>query len=147
MPYKTWATNDVPTAADFNAMFADPKQATVTTEESTTSTSYGDLTTSGPSVTETLVAGQSCLVFLRALAINQTTSGGAVMSFTVSGVESLAAADANAGWSRSIERNNLFSVHWYQAGTTGSHTFLCKYKAEASGTAAFANRRITLKKF
>lgn len=152
MPIKTFATSDVLTASDLNnGPFADAVSADVAAEESTTSATFGALTTAGPIVSGVqLNANQGCLIFLRALAINQTGGGGTLMSYQVTGASGTqAATTANAAWSRSTERNSINSVSWFVASSTGSHTFTSQYRAEVGGTlgAAFANRRMVVKKF
>ena len=151
MPIKTFATNDVLTASDLNnGPFADAVQATVTVEETTTSASYGALTTAGPTVSGVnLNANQGCLIFLRALAINQDTGGGALMSYQVTGASGTqASTDANAAWTRSQSRGSISSVAWFVASSTGSHTFTSQYRVETGGTTGyFANRRMVVKKF
>jgi len=148
MPRKVFLNNTALDAADLNeGAFSDAVQADVATDQATSSTSYGDLTTVGPSVTMTLTQSQQVMVTVYALMINQTVSGGEFMSFAVSGVESLAASDNNAANSRSTDRVGVQKTTWYTAGTTGSHTFTAKYKAEASGSASFSFRRISVKRF
>lgn len=142
--YRTWATNDIPTAADFNNLFADPVTADVTASESTSSTSYGALTTAGPAVTLSLVSGQKCLVWVMFFGSNAIGAGHtAVMSFAVSGASTLAASDVNAAMndssagSLSVERLTVFT-----AGASGSTTFTSQYKTNGSGSSTFQNRRI-----
>lgn len=143
MPFKTWATNDVPTAADFNAMFADAVSGNVATEENTTSASYGDLTTVGPSAAITLVTGQQARVDISSMMINQTVGGGALATFTTTGVT---ASDTNAAWTRSTERTMATRQTYFVAGSSGTFTSTMKYKVEVNGTAYFASRRITVMK-
>ena len=145
------ATNDVPSAADVNAITADPVTADVSTDESLSAATYGDLATAGPAVTLSLVNGQTCLVCVQ---YQQTAASGAgtnaLMSFAVSGAGTLAAADVNAaimsagvGEQRGTERWTVFT-----AGATGSFTFTAKYRSGmAATTVHFVNRRILAKKF
>lgn len=148
MPYKVFATGDVLTAADMNAVTADPQSADVATIESTSSTSYTDLATSGPAVSMSLAAGQSCLVL-----VEYVTSGSAAttgyMSFAVSGAGSQAASDPNAAQANpstvgliSIGRSSVFA-----AGAAGTYTFTAKYRANTAVSVAFQARRIIVKKF
>ena len=150
MPIKVFGTEVLFPSDLNNGAFADAAQFDVAAEESTTSGTYGDLPggTVGPTVSGVqLNAGQGVLVFLYATMINQTTSGGSYMAFTVSGASTKAAIDADAAWTNNIERVGITKVTWYVATSTGSHTFQAKYKRGASGTAAFANRRIIVKRF
>ena len=150
MPLKTWATNDVPTAADFNSMFSDPLTADVVTLQTTTSLSYTDLATVGPAVTMTMANGQAALVIISAR-MRHSAGGGqsAMMSFAVSGATTLSANDVNgcecpitdlAG--PVVTRATVFI-----AGATGSHTFTAKYQVTSGGTATYFNRRIIVKRF
>jgi hypothetical protein len=150
LPYKTWATNDVPTAADFNAITADPSTADVTTLQTTTSTSYVDLATVGPSVTLTLVSGQTVLVICSAR-VKHSAAGGqsALFSFAVSGASTLAAADVNGAETADTTTggSTITRATVFTAGATGSHTFTMKYQVQAGGTGTYFNRRIIVKKF
>lgn len=151
IPYRTWATNDVPSAADFNALHADPVSQDVATDELTTSATYTDLTTAGPAVSIAMVNGQTALVIVSmqvtSAAVN-TTYG--AMSFAASGAMTVAAADANAaimsmavGEQRGVERTTKVT-----ATSTATATFTAKYRSQTGGTAAhFVNRRIIAKTF
>lgn len=115
--------------------------ASVLTEQSTTSTSFTDLATSGPSVT--LTTGTKALIVFGAGAYNSTTAYSR-MSFAVSGATTLTASDdykfeiyTSTG---QIVVSGCYSVV-LTGLTAGSNTFTCKYKA-SSGTASFYNRRI-----
>jgi hypothetical protein len=151
MPLKTFAAGNVLAASDLNnGPYADAVTADVTALQTTTSTSYTDLSTVGPTAVISLVAGQGVLVWIAARLIHSAGAGAASrMSFAVSGASTQSALDANsilsdatttAGWTLSLPT-------WYVATGTGSHTFTCKYKAVVSGTATFLERRIIVKKF
>jgi hypothetical protein len=131
-----------------NAVTADPSTADVVTQESTTSTSYTDLTTSGPAVTLTLTNGQSCLVCVQALQWN-TLQNWSYMSFAVSGATTLSAADANGALTHAEVNYRGSSSRWtvFTATAAGSHTFTAKYKCDSAGSAVFSNRRLIVKKF
>jgi hypothetical protein len=145
--YRTWATNDIPSAADFNELHADPLTADVVTQENTTSTAYTDLATTGPAVTKTLVNGQKVWVIISARQASDAGSGQASSSFAVSGATTLAAADANAAELVSDIGATVTRATVFTATASGSHTFTMKYKRVAGTTAAFLNRRITVKPF
>jgi hypothetical protein len=118
-------------------------QASISANESTTSTSYTNVATTGPTVTTDLVAGQSVLVHISSRASISTGVGhGAVMSFSVSGVESLSAIDDNSVEIDDSAGATMTKSTIYTAGVTGSHTFQAKYKQINGGTALFADRRI-----
>src|SRR5215207_2977762 len=129
--YRTWATGDVPSAADFNNLHADPLPADVTPGQSTTSTSYVDLATAGPAVTETLVTGQKVLVIVSCRADNTTNTATSAsnMSFAVSGASTLAAADVNAAEITGIcGAGTTTRMTVFTATGTGSTTFTSKYR-------------------
>jgi hypothetical protein len=114
--------------------------ATVATSQTTTSTSYTDLTTTGPAVT--LTTGTRVLVTLSSIIFN-TGVNNSWMAVAVSGATTLAADDARAivvtgttglSASRTFELTGL---------TAGSNTFTAKYKV-TGGTGTFQNRDIVV---
>lgn len=115
--------------------------ATVSTPESRSDTSYGDLATPGPSVE--VVTGERAVVFIGA---NMTGTSGSLglMSFEVSGASTQAASDDTAvnGIADSIHRNAMFYI--VEGLTPGLNIFTAKYRRSASGTgnATFARRNI-----
>lgn len=152
--YKTWATNDVVTASDMNELHADPLQADVATDQATTSGSYTDLTTTGPSVTKTLVSGQKCLVIVQCELLTATDGNSGYMSFAVSGATTLAASDANGAHCYLVKAAGATSAGGetdratvFTASASGSHTFTAKYKSDGTGNLHFINRRIIVKPF
>jgi hypothetical protein len=117
--------------------------ATVNTSETTSSTSYTDLTTPGPAVTVT--TGTKALVIVTSRLWNQTADYVAMMSFAVSGATSLSASNDNAAYARRGTDTviNRFSTATLITGlTAGSNTFTAKYRADIAGTAAFRERQI-----
>lgn len=136
-----------------NELHADPLQADVAAVESTNATSYGDLTTTGPSVTKSLVNGQKVKVTISARIDSPaiaTTEG--YMSFAVSGAGTQAASDTHAATLLSTSVAGLGMVlektTVYTATATGSYTFTCKYKSSSgSATYEFRRRRIIVKPF
>jgi hypothetical protein len=121
-----------------------PSKATITTSQSTTSTTYTDLATVGPSVT--CVTGPSALVLFAARAEHNTTGGIAIVSVEVSGATTLA---ANDDWAFNYEARAASSAQRQSSSelfttlTPGSNTFTVKYRT-ASGTATYEDRRITV---
>lgn len=110
----------------------------VETSESTTSTSYTDLATTGPTVTST--TGSLALVTVTAECVNNTAAATANATFAISGATTTAASDIrrirNSGTSAiRVSVQTLIGV------TAGSNTFQMKYRA-SSNTATFENRRI-----
>jgi hypothetical protein len=148
MPYKTWATNDVVSAADLNAMTADPVTADVLTNENSTATSYGDLTTVGPAVTLTLVSGQRVLITIYSYQARTSVAIG-WMSYEITGASgTIVATDANAAKTGGVVNlaTGVSKTSVFAATATGSHTFTSKYKTDGV-TIGFADRRIIVKKF
>ena len=152
--YRTWVAGDVLTAAQLNQDIRDngnlllPAAATVATSETTTSTSYTDLTTSGPAVT--LTTGTKALIVVGSYMNNNTTSAGCLMGFTVSGATTLAADDTRAlilGRQMTATGSGFIQAAsrliYYASLTAGSNTFTSKYKV-SSGTGTFADRFITV---
>lgn len=114
--------------------------AIVATSQTTTSTSYTDLATVGPSVTVT--TGPYALVFLYNSNVN-STSVSSLMSFEVSGASSMPAADNQsigiAGTAGSREGAGFLLTTL----TPGSNIFTCKYRV-GSGTGTYADRRVSV---
>ena len=150
MPYRNWADTDTLNAADLNAMTADPDSLDVATAETTASSSYGDLTTVGPTRTVQVVAGQTVLVVVSAQISSDTSGEEGFMTYAASGAATVAAADSNAANVRSASGNAWATstrVSFVTATSAGTLTIASKYKRSAAGTARFANRRLLVKKF
>lgn len=133
------------TAAELSALdgLLNMGSATVATTESTTSTSYTDLATAGPSVT--LTTRTFVFVVITAQAWNSSATSGTWWSFAVSGATTLAAADGNAGIVTAAASGDAFrySVAKIVPVTAGVNTFTMKYKAGAN-TATFSKREIAV---
>lgn len=116
----------------------------VTTNETTASTAYADLATTGPLFSVT--TGTLALVFFGCYVSNNTIGSRAIMSFRVSGASTVAAADASSlsyepyasnkyvGCSRVILQTGL---------TPGSSQFRCQYRV-ISGTGAYEQRSLSV---
>jgi hypothetical protein len=121
-----------------------PSTAAVATNQGTTSISYTDLTTVGPSVTVT--TGTMALVIVSAEMWNSTSAFAALMAFAVSGATTRAGADAEALRHQSgtaSEEAAASRMTLVTGLTPGSNTFTAKYRANG-GTAQFLNRAITV---
>ena len=118
--------------------------AYVHTEETTTSTTYTNLATSGPAVT--IFTDQAAVVFLTTIVTSSITSGLALMSFAVSGATTAAAADATAVQMELYSSGAYLTVSgafYYDTLNAGNNTFTAKYRAGASGgTAHFVQRHL-----
>jgi hypothetical protein len=114
----------------------------VTTSQDTTSTSYTDLSTVGPSVTAT--TGPRALVIVRG-AISNSGTGSSRMSYEVSGASSVAAADAQCVGVFGTAGTGVLGgdISLVTGLTAGSNTFTAKYRV-SSGTGTFSTRRIVV---
>lgn len=123
--------------------------ALVATSQTATSTSYGDLATTGPAVTVTIGANGLALVCLSASMTNSSAGGdGALTSFAISGATTMAAGTSPyilfyQTWTTSSLGE--FGATWLVTGLTpGSTTFTVKYAAFSGGTAGWKDRSISV---
>lgn len=130
------------------------RSATVEANEATTSTSYTDLATAGPTLTNVYIgASRQCLVLVRA---GMAVPGGeeAEASFTVSGASTIS---VNETWSAAVGTRGAPAGNWVQANTAavalvkasdglnqGLNTFTMKYKSVLGNTVNFAGRVLTV---
>lgn len=139
------ATNtltNIPTSA---LPYSGVQNAVVATSESTSSTTYTDLTTTTDSVTVTVPASGLVLVMIYC---NWTsTSSQGFMSYAISGaVNNVAATDAKSVAQQAQVASNIvgnLGATFLEVLTPGSTTFKLKYRASSS-TQTFSNRRITV---
>lgn len=112
----------------------------VLTSETTTSTTFDDLTTPGPAVT--VDTGPNALVIVHA-SMENTGAGSSRMAYEVSGSTSSAPADNRGiGVQGVAGAVVLASGVTLQTGLTpGSNTFTAKYRV-SSGTGTFLSRRL-----
>lgn len=128
------------------SIFTHSLAATVSTAEATTSTSYVDLTTVGPTATITSVGTTALVIF--GCKIFRTSGSGALdqaMSVAVSGATTTAASDAFA-FINGTSDNTGFGrrgTSWVQLTITpGSNTYTAKYKCSAATSGTFQDRRM-----
>lgn len=124
--------------------FTNTIEALVSTSETTSSTSYADLATVGPTVSITSV-GTKALVWISAGAFTNTAVDiGHAMSFVVSGATTIAASDvyartdtcSNAGFGTNCS-------NWAEVTINpGTNNYTAKYKLSAATASTFNNRRI-----
>jgi hypothetical protein len=118
--------------------------ARVDAEETTTSDSFGNLTTSGPAVT--ITTGTKVLVMCTSYIYGPNGSAG-TMDFDISGATSRSAsgttrlAGSNEGQGSSIGTRSTTVT--YLTVTAGSNTFTAKYFKRGT-SATFDNRTITV---
>lgn len=124
-----------------------PDANRVGTSETTTSTSYTDLATSGPAVTVTTGTGALCLISCELSNSGAGNSG--YMAVDVSGATTVS---ANDGWAVKYESSNAddrlaasamiaYTSNGLSALTAGSNVFTAKYRCTA-GTQTFLNRNM-----
>lgn len=118
------------------------KAATVLTSENTSSTSYTNLATAGPSVT--VDCGENCLVMICSSLYNNTASSQSCVSVEMSGTDSEAANDnwrLNTDGTAATQPVRYMAMRRYNFLVPGTHTFTMKYRV-GSGTGSFDNRTI-----
>jgi hypothetical protein len=124
-----------------------PDFSAVNTTETTSSTTYTDLATFGPSVA--ITTGTKAIIIIGArIGANTAASGNPSnkMSWAVSGATTRAALD---DWAAGVvspgtgSGPSVYTSRWYLATglTAGSNTFTAKY-AVSSGTATFLGRSL-----
>jgi hypothetical protein len=119
--------------------------ASVNTSETTTSTTFTDLTTPGPAVTVT--TGVQALVVFSAEINNNTASQAGRVAVDISGATTIA-PDSQKVLRQETNGTAEFqraSVVFLQTGLTpGANTFTLKYSTVGTSTAAFNQRNITV---
>lgn len=145
-PGKASAAGQVFVSTGANAIAArTPAFATVATQQTTTSTTYANLATPGPTVTVT--TGTSALVFINCEIDHDSNSTAAIWaSYEVSGATTIAAADS---WG--LRRDGITFANSNRWGAThmrndlnpGSNTFTMKYREfSATANAVFRDRHL-----
>ncbi len=123
-----------------------PAGATVSSAQTTSSNSFVDLATVGPSVT--LTTGTQAIVSIYSAMAVDTSNNQAESAFAVSGATSIAASSA-----RCIQIDGTpagdeirFGATFFQSGlTSGTNTFTMKYRTATSGTVGtFTDRHIVV---
>lgn len=118
--------------------------AEVTTAQTTTSTSYANLTTTGPAVTVT--TGTKAALFYGCRLENSTAGAQTWFSVAVSGATTTAANDEWGGLMDGITAANQWDFSMFKMFdnlTAGSNTFTMQYRV-TTGTGTFANRQIAV---
>lgn len=143
----TSAAGFIVTTALNSIVQRNPTGSTVVTSQTTTSTSYADLATIGPSVTVT--TGTSALVALAAFMSKSTDNTAAVTSYEVTGASTQSAVDGRGAQVDGAPANQgmRVGVTVFQADLTpGSNTFTQKYKV-SSTVGTFSNRHLLVVPF
>lgn len=132
-----FASTAINTIAERNA-----EHAEITTSETTTSLTYADLATVGPSVT--VSHGTQVLVLWSAQHQNNTALKADAISINVSGANT-AAADDSYAVERIVQSANYPAQHmhhiWFDSLIAGTSTFKLQYRV-TGGTGTFSFRRI-----
>lgn len=124
-------------------VFAGAQSSTISTSETRATNTYGDLATIGPYVTVVVGSSGMLLVGISSKLTPASGSDGAVMSFLVTGANSLAASDAwcvaldQVSGSVSAGRQTLLT-----GLTPGSTSVVAQYRSTNGAAAAFANRAL-----
>lgn len=143
-------SNAVTTAKINNGAVTADKLATgaasdsVAATQTTTSTSYTDLTTGGPAVSVTIGENELALVGLTCQLSNDTLAAKSFMGFTVSDASTVAAAEASSLILQAFVADNVIgttAVFLVTGLTAGTNTFTAKYKV-SSGTGSFGVRNL-----
>lgn len=116
--------------------------ADVATSETTTSTTYADLATSGPSVTVTVGASGMALVLI---SVQMSNSSASVGTFSGVLVDATTPADVDAATTNAATSTIARATRPYLVTglSAASHTFKLQYRV-ASGTGTFSSRRIVV---
>jgi hypothetical protein len=120
------------------------KTATVATSQTTTSTEYTNLSTTGPSVT--VDHGKTAMVFLACEMSNSSADLQSAASFSASGTSHVSAHDSYrlvADGTAASQPSRYSMVRLVGKLTTGTSTFTMKYRV-GGGTGTFLNRTITV---
>lgn len=113
----------------------------IQTSESTSETSYADLTTVGPSVT--CVTGTKAIYMMSARISNNGSSNSTRASIEISGATSIEAGDARELTLDlpTTDQNKVGTCYFEDGLTPGTNTFTMKYRVTA-GTGTFAERHL-----
>lgn len=123
--------------------------AYVATGQTTTSTSFTDLATAGPSVT--LTTSTTVIVAVTSLQSNTSANANANQGndyhgFAVSGASTVGAADGYSARGPQIHSTHTYGrtgVFYVSGLTAGSNTFTSKYRVQ-DGTGTFSERHIAV---
>jgi hypothetical protein len=120
--------------------------ASVATSQTTTSSSYTDLSTSGPAVTVTVPRSGIVQLSEACTASNSVVNDASVMSYVASGANTISGSDASACFHRAHTASNASRsgfVKVITGLTPGSTTFKAVYRS-SGGTATFSGRDISV---
>ena len=124
-----------------------PEYDRVNTGETTASTSYTNLATSGPSVTVT--TGTRALISIGAEMSNSGAGARAFVAVDISGATTVSAADLTAFiYESSVADDEIQAsmTYVYETLSAGSNVFKAEYRV-SGGTGSFANRGLSVVPF
>lgn len=140
-PAKISAAGQYVVGAGTNALAARQiQQASINTQQTTTSTSFTNLATVGPQVTVT--SGTAALVWFGAQVSNSVTNAANQISYAISGATTYTPDGTIDEYIDGLAASNSVRasvVHWHTGLTAGSNTFTMKYLV-GSGTGTFWDR-------
>jgi len=122
-----------------------PSTNAVSATEGTTSTTYTDLTTVGPTVSVT--TGTSALVAITSGMTQSAVGGYCNVSVVISGASSIAAGTSVLNFRSGATNQQMVASHFSMMTglTAGTNTFKMQYNAGAAGgTATFFNRQLVV---
>lgn len=144
-PAKATAASQLFVSTGANAIATrQPSSNFISTNQSTSSTSYTNLATVGPTVTVT--TGTIAMVWFAASASNATSDSMTACSVAVSGASTVAASDNWMVQTDGVTAGNFTrgsGMHVFTGLTPGTNTFQMKYRA-GSFTASFQFREISV---
>ena len=143
-----WTTGEIVTAANMNTYIrlnldysTSALGATVASLETTTSTSFTDLSTVGPTVTMSSL-GTSAIVIMSALQWNSGNNN-SIAGWAATGALVASAIDNRAAFNTSTAPIKSTDVAYINNFSAGSTTFTAKYRVSA-GTGSFQYRNLTV---
>jgi hypothetical protein len=116
--------------------------AVVPTSQTTTSNTFTDLTTTGPSVSAS--TGARALVMFSSSINNSVTNGASSVSVAVTGATAISASTAWRLVSDGLAASNVVRMgtsHLFTTLSTGTNVFTMKYSV-GSGTGSFGDREL-----
>lgn len=127
------------------------RAAEVATDQGTSSTTFTDLATVGPTLTDVYIgSSRRCLVFLTAL-LTVPLSDTAIASFVVSGASSIVASATRAAYGQAgadgpfnVVSGTFVLLTAAQGLNQGLNTFQMKYRTTSGATAGFRDRRLAV---
>lgn len=118
--------------------------AGVNTAQTTTNTSYTNLTTVGPQITAT--TGPAALIFMSSRVSNATAGQNSWVSYNITGASAISPSDNYAlSYDSPVVNSTMYATYaTLETGlTAGSNIFTMQYRVSSS-TGTFSNRRLAV---